>query len=70
MATQAELIRHGAADNIARRLYPQMPGAPKPTCEQGVLVWGEIECTEHWQFCQQIAKEIINASGRTYLERD
>jgi hypothetical protein len=49
---------------MVRRLYDEMPGAEHaPRDERGKL-WGEVEHTPHYQFCEQIAREIFRASGQ------
>jgi hypothetical protein len=35
---------------------------PLPAPHRSGLAWGEVEGNEHWQFCLQIAQEIINAA--------
>jgi hypothetical protein len=50
---------------LARRLYASMPGAEQPPEEEhatGGRLWGEVEHTAHYQFCEQIAVEIIRAA--------
>jgi hypothetical protein len=41
--------------DIARALYQAMPGAPNVRAEDGAMMWGEAQQTEHWQFCSRIA---------------
>lgn len=54
------------ADDIitsARQLYRAMPGSasvPYDPSTQETL-WGEVENTEHWQFCLAIATQIALA---------
>ena len=43
------------------RLYRSMPGAPHVPTEDGQAMWGEVDNTEHWQFCEQIARMISGA---------
>lgn len=53
-------------DNIiasARQLYSAMPGSasvPYDPSTQETL-WGEVENTDHWQFCLTIAMQIALA---------
>lgn len=42
---------------LAARLYQNMPGAPMPAMEDGYYLWGEV-ANEHWDFCEIIAEEI------------
>jgi len=55
----------------AQDLYLAMPGAPKvPRDGEGFACWGDIDGTEHWLFCEAIARAIVNTSGRVHVERD
>ena len=47
---------------LAQRLYASMPGAEQPPSDERGKLWGEVEHTEHYQFCEQIAVEIIRAA--------
>lgn len=48
---------------MVRRLYAQMPGAPMPPSDRdGFKMWGDVDGTEHWAFCEQIALEIVRAA--------
>lgn len=46
-------------------LYMSMPGAVKPPISKydGQYEWGEVEGTEHWEFCESIIHTIDNAVG-------
>lgn len=43
------------------RLYRAMPGAPMPAIEDGVFMWGEVDGTEQWAFCEAIV-DMIDAA--------
>jgi hypothetical protein len=45
--------------SIAQRLYEVMPGAEQPPRDERGKLWGEVEHTREFQFCYQIASEII-----------
>lgn len=45
---------------IARELYRHMPGAEMPPAEEGLLMWGEVEHTPHWRFCEVLAKTMLD----------
>ena len=46
--------------SIAQRLYEEMPGAEQPPrCLDRGKLWGEVEHTREFQFCQQIAREML-----------
>ncbi len=47
---------------IAIRLYEVMPGAEQPPRDERGKLWGEIEHTREWMFCEQIAMEIARAA--------
>ena len=52
--------KQGAVYNTAKDLYLAMPGAcPPPHDERGAL-WGEVEGTPEWLFCEAIARAIVN----------
>lgn len=40
------------------RLYRAMPGAPMPPMVGGNFMWGDVEGTEHWNFCAEIIAAI------------
>jgi hypothetical protein len=52
---------------IARRLYGVMPDAQMPPADQGtgMYLWGEVESTPRFEFCQQIAREILRVNRAT-----
>lgn len=43
-----------------RQLYSRMPGAPPVPNEDGIEMWGEVENSEHWLFCERIIDLIRN----------
>ena len=47
-------------DQIERTkaLYLRMPGATQPSYEEGQLMWGEVDCTDEWEFCAEIVRMI------------
>lgn len=48
---------------MVHRLYSGCPGAePPPRDETGTVCWGDVAETEHYVWCEQIAREIINAA--------
>jgi len=47
---------------FVKRLYRAMPGAPHVPNPDGFEQWGEVEGNEHWQFCEEIVRQIINAA--------
>lgn len=48
---------------MTRNLYEVMPGAePPPRDERGAL-WGEVDCTPHYEFCNLIANLIVKNSA-------
>lgn len=47
---------------MARRLYEEMPGAEQPPRDERGKLWGEVEHTREYVFCEQIALEIIRAA--------
>jgi hypothetical protein len=53
-------------DQIDRviELYRSMPGAVMPATENGVPMWGDVDRTEHWQFCERIVLMTDEAVGR------
>jgi hypothetical protein len=55
---------------VARRLYQAMPGAERVPHDDltGEKMWGEVEDTQHYQFCEQIAREIRKAMCQCPLE--
>jgi hypothetical protein len=49
--------------DMVHRLYRLMPGAPRaPSDEEGNVLWGEVEHTEQYAFCEQVAFEIVAAA--------
>jgi hypothetical protein len=50
--------------NAILQLYTTMPGAPTPSMEGGYYLWGEVEDTEHWQFCAAIIAAIDMATRK------
>lgn len=54
---------------IARRLYEAMPGAPRVEFDhdRGEKLWGEVDENEHYLFCEQVAQEIQRAMCRCPL---
>lgn len=63
MATEEDLIRTSGVQDMAKRLYDLMPGAERPPFEPGRgLLWGEVEGTPHYGFCERIALKIIRAA--------
>lgn len=56
---------------MARRLFGMMPGAPfVPFGPEGQYAWGEIEHTDHYNFCEQIAREIVRVDVHVHVEAD
>jgi len=49
---------------MAKRLYCNMPGAQMPPIFDGEYAWGEVDATEHWDFCEAIATEILAAISK------
>lgn len=47
---------------LAQRLYGEMPGAEQPPSDERGKLWGEVEHTQEYLFCEQIALEIIRAA--------
>lgn len=47
------------------RLYRNMPGAPHIPYDHGSgdLMWGDVEGTDHWSFCEAIVNLIISQTG-------
>ncbi len=55
---------------VARDLYRRMPDAyPVPNDERGEL-WGEVDYTDHYKFCERIAHHIVKKSGSTFVDLD
>lgn len=46
------------------RLFKLAPGVPPPHAEDGTYLWAEAEQTPQWQFCRQIAIEIMDGARR------
>ncbi len=62
MNAERELRDGEHTQALARRLYEEMPGAEQPTKDERGKLWGDVEGTEHWRFCEQLALEIIRAA--------
>lgn len=54
--------RNDEVHAMARSLYETMPGAPHVPTYQGERMWGEVDGTEHWEFCAAIARIIADRS--------
>jgi hypothetical protein len=55
---------------MARYLYERMPGArPVPTDEDRRL-WGEVDGTDEYAFCEGIARLIESADAHTHVDHD
>jgi len=54
--TPEELAR---IDTITRNLYETMPGAEPPPMDERGKLWGEVESTQHYEFCNSIASLIV-----------
>jgi hypothetical protein len=60
-----------AAMYMAQDFYQSMPGAPPvPIDSVRGYLWGEVEGTEHWAFCETIARRIVSWSGRAIVKPD
>jgi hypothetical protein len=60
---------------LASQFYRAMPGAsPVPSIIGGELdghpAWGEVEDTDHWQFCYAIAVAIVSNNVSTFVGSD
>ena len=64
--TSSEFTRTTRVLRLAQDLFLTMPGAPiVPICD-GLRMWGEVEGSDHWNFCAMIANAIVDASeGRS-----
>lgn len=62
MNAERELRDNEHTQAVARRLYEEMPGAEQPPRDERGKLWGEVEHTEHFRFCEQVALEIIRAA--------
>jgi hypothetical protein len=49
---------------IAQRLYRAMPGAKMPSNVDGYAMWGDIDATPEWEFCETIAAELAWIKNR------
>jgi hypothetical protein len=62
--------QRAAAKRMAQDFYRVMPGAPLvPVGDQGQM-WGEVEFTEHYLFCELIADRIVRYSAAVFVEPD
>ena len=62
MSSDAEAKRK-AVLQMAQDFYRVMPGAPPVPLTADGWMWGEIEHTDHFQFCHLIAERIVRWSG-------
>lgn len=55
-------MKAGTLIEIAKRLYSSMPGTKLPAIDPdtGNRYWGDVDGTPEWEFCEQIAREILN----------
>lgn len=44
---------------LTKLLYQRMPGARMPVIDGGYYMWGEVDSTDEWCFCEFIAELII-----------
>jgi hypothetical protein len=48
-------------------LYRTMPGAPMPPKDERGYLWGEVEGTDHWSFCEAIV-DLIDAAAEKAVQ--
>jgi hypothetical protein len=46
-----------------KSLYCSMPGAEPPSYVDGEMMWGDVEGTEEWAFCESIVRMVDKAVG-------
>lgn len=55
---------------LTHYLYDRMPGAEPPPVDERGKLWGEVENTPHYEFCNAIASLIVQNSSATFVEPD
>lgn len=55
---------------IARDLYRAMPDNRIVPSDGERELWGEVDCTEQYKFCERIARHIVKKSGSTFVDLD
>lgn len=64
-ATLSEQRAHyERVETITHNLYESMPGAPDVPKIDGDKMWGDVEHTQHYEFCNTIAHLIVSNSGK------
>lgn len=59
---RSELVSDPHFQAMVQRIYTEMPDAVMPPSDERGKLWGEVEGTQQWAFCEQIAFEIISAA--------
>lgn len=69
MSDRAKLAR---IDLMTKNLYEAMPGSQHVPHDPivGDKLWGEVEHTPHYEFCNLVATLIVKNSGVTYVDPD
>ncbi|CAA2140487.1 hypothetical protein [Hyphomicrobium sp. ghe19] len=62
MNAERKLRANEHTQALAQRLYQVMPGAVQPPSDERGKLWGEVEDTPEYDFCEQIALEIMRAA--------
>lgn len=55
---------------MAQYLYDRMPDAPRVPTEGGFKMWGDVEGTPHYEFCEAIANLLERVDVRTHVKAD
>ena len=50
-------------------LYRNMPGAKMPAMKDGNYMWGDVEGTPEWEFCEEIVFTIGRAISQALREQ-
>jgi hypothetical protein len=66
----SERAKQAAILRITNNLYGSCPNAAPVPVENGVQLWGEVENTPEYEFCNSIANLIVRHSALTFVDQD